>query len=449
MNRKHSMTRFRLGLLAHSPQWASPKARAAPQGRTVAVARLSIGGDGTAPPTRPDGTSVRVLIETNGGSRPGNDIGAHDGSGRGQGRGGCRPGHAGRRPRQTDFVSVEPKPDARAGGPDKGVGGVADAGPGARRQGAGVPIGFVRIEPGTFMMGSPEDEAGRQPDETQHEVTLTHAFLIQATEVTQQQALPLAGDIVPYFPCGDDCPVETASFSDAIAYANLVSRTEGLPECYSPNGAQVAGATVYDCVGYRLPTEAEWEYAARVGRDWSHQRRRTHRHGLTDTALLAIAWFCGNSGKLTHPVAQLAPNPWARTSMPGNAWEWTNDWYGDYPGAATDPVGPGFTAVKGRRAAADGTPRPERVNDFETPGNRDEGRSAMLRRGRTCRVVHGRTAWRGALLSPAWVETSRTMRPRTAWRALRERPSGPGRVGVSAGHAGDAPAADWARRKGG
>ena len=60
---------------------------------------------------------------------------------------------------------------------------------------------------------------------------------------------------------------------------------------------------------------------------------------------------------------------------------------------------------------------PEPVNDFETPGNRDEGRSAMLRRGRTCRVVaHGRTAWRGALLSPAWVETSRTMRPRTAWR---------------------------------
>ena len=205
---------------------------------------------------------------------------------------------------------------------------------------------FVRIEPGTFTMGSPEGEVGRFRNETQHTVTLTRAFLLQTTEVTQGQYESLMGANPSSFSgCGADCPVETVSWHDAVAYANALSVSEGLPACYDDGcnsvcaGEIVGGATVYDCIGYRLPTEAEWEYAARAG-----TTTETYAGDLTDstcgdTTLRSIAWFCGNSEDQTNPVAGKAPNAWGLYDMHGNVWEWTSDWYDDYPGAVTDPVG--------------------------------------------------------------------------------------------------------------
>jgi formylglycine-generating enzyme required for sulfatase activity len=203
--------------------------------------------------------------------------------------------------------------------------GVARGGTVARAGAGGCPEGFVRIEPGRFTMGSPRSEEGRLHSEAQHAVTLTRGFCLMATEVTQGQWQAVMGRNPSRFTsCGASCPVETVSWDDAVAYANRKSQAEGLQPCYE--GSTFVGV---GCTGYRLPTEAEWEYAARAGTTGA-------RHGSLD----AVAWHVGNSGRTTHPVGQKQANAWGLYDMLGNVWEWTSDWYGSYPGGAvTDPVG--------------------------------------------------------------------------------------------------------------
>jgi formylglycine-generating enzyme required for sulfatase activity len=126
---------------------------------------------------------------------------------------------------------------------------------------ADCPAGYVRIARGTFMMGSPPDEGGREDDETQHRVTITRAYCMKATEVTHGEWQAVMGSNPSEFTsCGANCPVENVSWEEAVGYANALSRREGLPECYSDS--TFSGLS---CKGYRLPTEAEWEYAARAG----------------------------------------------------------------------------------------------------------------------------------------------------------------------------------------
>ena len=190
------------------------------------------------------------------------------------------------------------------------------------------PAGFVRIEPGTFTMGSPTSEEGRDDtNETQHEVTITRAFWLQSTEVTQGQWRAVMGTSPSHFSsCGDDCPVERVSWEDAVAYVNALSASEGLDACYS--GSTFAGL---GCEGYRLPTESEWEYAARAG-------TTSARYGNLDE----IAWLYENSDGRPHEVGTKRVNGWGLYDMLGNVSEWTGDWYSSsYPsGSVRDPLGP-------------------------------------------------------------------------------------------------------------
>jgi formylglycine-generating enzyme required for sulfatase activity len=221
------------------------------------------------------------------------------------------------------------------------------------------PVGYVRIAPGTFVMGSPESETGRGDDELQHRVTLTRAHCMKATEVTQGEWQALMGSNPSAFQnCGENCPVEQVSWDDAVAFANALSRREGLPECY-PLG-RFSGL---DCRGYRLPTEAEWEYAARAG-------TTAARFGDVDD----VAWYDGNSGGTTHPVGQKQANAWGLYDMLGNVWEWTGDWYGAHLDAATDPTGAAsgtsrvfrggswFFYLRGARASDRGDTAPDNRN---------------------------------------------------------------------------------------
>ena len=234
-----------------------------------------------------------------------------------------RPGYEGAEhevavsPGETATVKVALAREGAVAAPAVAVGGASAAGSAA----AG---GYVRIAPGTFMMGSPSSEAGRDSDETQHKVRITRAFLLKATEVTQAEWRSVMGSNPSHFSsCGDRCPVEKVNWHEAVAYCNKLSAAAGLQACYA--GHRFVGL---GCTGYRLPTEAEWEYAARAGTTGA-------RYGEVD----AVAWYDGNSGSRTHEVGTRKPNAWGLFDMLGNVWEWTNDWKEGYSGAVVDPVG--------------------------------------------------------------------------------------------------------------
>ncbi len=204
-----------------------------------------------------------------------------------------------------------------------------------------LPVAFVDLEPGQFSMGSPETEAGRGEEERLHEVILTRGFQLQTTLVTQAQWAALLKQNPSSFD-GLERPVERVTWFDAVAYCNAFSEACGLEPAYvltsvdGRPGEEGFFAKVMwkglDCPGYRLPTEAEWEYACRAGSSGP-------RYG----ELEAIAWWGGNSGNETHPVAQKQANPWGLYDMLGNLWEWCWDWHGPLTaeaGLVGDPTGP-------------------------------------------------------------------------------------------------------------
>ncbi len=211
---------------------------------------------------------------------------------------------------------------------------------------------FARIPAGSFIMGSPSGELGRFDDETQHHVSISRPFMMQVTEVTQGQWQDLMGYNPAHFKgCGANCPVEQVNWHEALAYANATSATEGVAQCFDCTGS---GTSVecdlkpqytkpQDCPGYRLPTEAEWEYAARAGTTTAfHTGRIT---GTTTCSNMdAAGWYDSNSGSTTHAVGGKAANAWGLYDMHGNMWEWTWDWYQENFGstAVTDPAGPSY-----------------------------------------------------------------------------------------------------------
>jgi formylglycine-generating enzyme required for sulfatase activity len=200
---------------------------------------------------------------------------------------------------------------------------------------SGLGMTFVRIPAGAFMMGSPTDEPGRYSDETEHHVTLTQDYYIMTAEVTQAQWEAVMGSNPSFFnTCGGDCPVESVSWNDIQDFIAAFNAMEGK--------------------AYRLPTEAEWEYAVRAGTTTAFYNGGITNTGCTplDPNLDQIGWYCGNStvdytpnykGKGTHPVGQNGgkqPNDYGLYDMSGSVWEWCQDWYGSYPDSTvTDPAG--------------------------------------------------------------------------------------------------------------
>ena len=172
---------------------------------------------------------------------------------------------------------------------------------------------FVLIPKGTFMMGSPPDEPRRDDDETQHEVTISKPFYMQAKEVTQGQWRGVMGSNPSGFKdCGDECPVEIVSWNDVQSFIQKLNEMEGTD-------------------AYRLPTEAEWEYACRAGATTAFS------FGDDVSKLDEHAWYGDNSEDQTHPVEEKKPNAWGLYDMHGNVWEWVeDDWHEAYDGAPAD-----------------------------------------------------------------------------------------------------------------
>ncbi len=180
----------------------------------------------------------------------------------------------------------------------------------------GATMEMIYVAPGTFTMGSPSTEDGRDGDEIQHRVRLTKGFWLGKYEVTQAQWKSVMGENPSCFQ-GDNRPVENVSWEDCQRFIRKI------------NSAQ-------NCV-VRLPTEAEWEFACRAG-----SSGRFGGNGNLDD----MGWDGGNSASGTHPVGQKLANAWGFYDMHGNVWEWCSDWYGDYGGDATDPIGPASGVVR-------------------------------------------------------------------------------------------------------
>jgi formylglycine-generating enzyme len=200
------------------------------------------------------------------------------------------------------------------------------------------PTEMVRIPGGQFQMGD-----NQEVDAKPHPVAVS-AFFIDKTLVTQDQYEKAMGDNPSRWK-GSKNPVEQVRWSDAVKFCNRRSELEGLQPCYDLKSWKCN----FEADGYRLPTEAEWEYACRAG------STKAYSFGDDPSKLGDYAWFEKNSGGHPRPVGQKQPNAWGLFDMSGNLWEWCNDFYKvDYYGESpsTDPKGPDAGQTKVVRGGA-------------------------------------------------------------------------------------------------
>lgn len=175
-----------------------------------------------------------------------------------------------------------------------------------------ISVEFVLIPAGKFYMGSPLDEVDRFGDEgPRHIVHIENSYYLGRYEIIQKQWREVMGDNPSNFK-GDDLPVENISWNDVQVFIHKLNEKEETNK-------------------YRLPSEAEWEYACRAG------TTTRYSFGNDSSKLGEYAWYDDNSYSKTHPVGQKTPNPWGLYDMHGNVWEWCQDWhYGCYTDAPTD-----------------------------------------------------------------------------------------------------------------
>ena len=188
-------------------------------------------------------------------------------------------------------------------------------------------IEMVKISGGWFDMGSKRGEADESPA---HKVWVD-SFMMDKYELTQEQYVKLVGTNPSTFR-GASRPVDTITWTDAALYCNLRSRAESLQPCYDEESE--TWECSFQANGYRLPTEAEWEYACRAGTSTKYS------FGNDVRKLKAYAWFTGNSVKKTHQVGQKKPNRWGLYDMYGNVAEWCNDVYDIYYYKRSQPKNP-------------------------------------------------------------------------------------------------------------
>ena len=194
---------------------------------------------------------------------------------------------------------------------------------------------FVTIGPGTFIMGSPDTEPNRASDETQHPVTLTE-FEMETTLVTQKQWFDVMGNNPSTFKSKDDCP-ETHSDENGGMCPNNPVEQVSYDDITGANGFLAKMNAKQDSYLYRLPTEAEWEYAAKAGSS------TTYPFGNDETKLKDYAWYDQNAKSHTHEVGKKEKNAFELYDMLGNVLEWVQDWSsGNNPTseAQTNPQGP-------------------------------------------------------------------------------------------------------------
>jgi len=217
--------------------------------------------------------------------------------------------------------------------------------------GGGVRMEFVLVPAGSYVMGS-ADIAGEEDEFPAHPVTISRPFYLGRCEVTQAQWQRVMGDNPSRFP-GPQRPVDTVSWSDCQRFLARLAALTGKR--------------------FALPTEAQWEYAARAGTStrWSS--------GDDEARLADYAWIGTNSGGATRPVATRKPNAWGLCDMAGNVWEWCADWYGKHAyegGAAVDPTGPATGSSRilrgGGWGESPGSARPAYRN-AEGPDTRNDG----------------------------------------------------------------------------
>ncbi|MFC1574286.1 formylglycine-generating enzyme family protein [Candidatus Latescibacterota bacterium] len=175
---------------------------------------------------------------------------------------------------------------------------------------------MISVPSGSFNMGS---KKGFDIEKPVHTVTLS-AFEMSETEITQAQYEAVIGINPSLAKENPQLPVERVSWYNAVLFCNKLSEVAGYENCYDEK--------TWECDlsknGFRLPTEAEWEYACRAGTTTKYYS------GNTIDDLIRVGWFTQNSEGKTHPVGQKLPNAWGLYDMHGNVWEWTYDWLGDY-----------------------------------------------------------------------------------------------------------------------
>ena len=255
-------------------------------------------------------------------------------------------------PKAVDSNRDAGKPNKDGGKEDTGKPGKD----GSPKDGGKVRGKWKSIKAGSFTMGPGKDEKCTNSSvEASHTVKLTRGFTISVHEVTQGQYKAVLGynpskfsktDSSDNYYCGKsscaDNPVESASWHEAAAYCNALSKRAGFTPCYQCTGQlpnvtcsvhysySTGGKKIYDCPGYRLPTEAEWEFAYRAGTatpfyQGGPKDPSSCKTCKMETAADTIAWYCANSSSRTHAVGQKMPNPWGLYDMAGNVWEWVDD----------------------------------------------------------------------------------------------------------------------------